>query len=316
MTPPSRATSAGRAYLDIQKRARADRRPVDEYLQFYVLECFLGRLSRSRYAERYVLKGGALLAAFGERRPTRDIDFLAQGQTNHPAAVLAVVNEIASIDIDDGVTFDLTSAKATLIRDEDIYPGVRVTLSTHLWTARTQFHIDVNVGDPIHPAPSAIEVPRLLGGQLTVLGYPLAMVFAEKIVTAIARGTQSTRWRDFADIYLLARRHQIDGGQLTRSIREVAAHRGTELAPLSEVLEDYGRIGQSQWSAWLRRQQMAGRLPDKFNDVVAAVMIFADPAITGTSAGHQWLPRTAEWTAALFGEPTAVRSKHGTVRAD
>ena len=83
MTPPSRATSAGRAYLDLQKRARADRRPVDEYLQFYVLECFLGRLSRSRYAERYVLKGGALLAAFGERRPTRDIDFLAQGQTNH-----------------------------------------------------------------------------------------------------------------------------------------------------------------------------------------------------------------------------------------
>ena len=316
MTPPSRATSAGRAYLDLQKRARADRRPVDEYLQFYVLECFLGRLSRSRYAERYVLKGGALLAAFGERRPTRDIDFLAQGQTNHPAAVLAAVNEIASIDIDEGVTFDLTTAKATPIRDEDIYPGVRVTISTHLWTARTQFHIDVNVGDPIHPAPSVIEVPRLLGGQLTVLGYPLGMVFAEKIVTAIARGTQSTRWRDFADIYLLARRHQIDGGQLTRSIREVAAHRGTELAPLSEVLDDYGRIGQGQWSAWLRRQQMVGRLPVQFDDVVAAVMIFADPAITGTSAGHQWLPRASEWTATLVGEPTAVRSKHGTVRAD
>ena len=307
MTPPSRATSAGRAYLDIQKRARADRRPVDEYLQFYVLECFLGRLSRSRYADCYVLKGGALLAAFGERRPTRDIDFLAQGQTNHPPAVLAAVNQIASIDIDDGVTFDLTTAKATLIRDEDIYPGVRVTISTHLWTARTQFHIDVNVGDHIHPSPRAIEVPRLLGGQLTVLGYPLAMVFAEKIVTAIARGTQSTRWRDFADIYLLARRHQIDGGQLTRSIREVAAHRGTELAPLSEVLDDYGRIGQSQWSAWLRRQQMLGRLPDLFDDVVAAVMIFADPAITGASAGHLWLPRTAAWTATLVGEPTAVR---------
>ena len=120
MTPPSRATSAGRAYLDIQKRARADRRPVDEYLQFYVLECFLARLSRSRFAERYVLKGGALLAAFGERRPTRDIDFLAQGQTNDPDAVLAAVKETASIDIDDGVAFDQTTAKATLIRDEDI----------------------------------------------------------------------------------------------------------------------------------------------------------------------------------------------------
>jgi hypothetical protein len=74
-------------------------------------------------------------------------------------------------------------------------------------------HIDVNVGDPMHPPPNTIEVPRLLGGELTVLGYPLAMVFAEKIVTAVTRGTQSTRWRDFADIYLLARRHHIDGGQ-------------------------------------------------------------------------------------------------------
>jgi hypothetical protein len=91
MTPPSHATSAGRAYPDIQKRARADRRPVDEYLQFYVLECFLVRLSRSRYAKRYVLKGGALLAAFGERRQTLDIDFLAQGQASDPEAVLAAV---------------------------------------------------------------------------------------------------------------------------------------------------------------------------------------------------------------------------------
>ena len=171
-----------------------------------------------------------------------------------------MVKEIAGIDIDDGVTFDLTTAKATLIRDEDIYPGVRVTMFTQLWTARQQFHIDVNVGDPIHPSPSAIQVPRLLGGELTVLGYPLVMVFAEKIVTAVARGTQSTRWRDFADIYLLARRHHIDGGQLIQSIREVATYRGTELVLLGEVLDDYGRIGQVQWSAWLRRQQMVGRL--------------------------------------------------------
>jgi hypothetical protein len=188
-------------------------------------------------------------------------------------------------------------------------------MSTHLWTARTQFHIDVNVGDPIHPSPNAIEVPRLLGGELTVLGYPLAMVFAEKIVTAVARGTQSTRWRDFADIYLLARRHRMDGDELTRSVREVAVHRGTELVPLGEVLDGYGRLGQGQWSAWLRRQQMVARLPDQFSDVVTAVMTFADPAITGTSAGLQWLPRTAEWTATLV-EPTAVQSKHGTVRAN
>ena len=74
--------------------------------------------------------------------------------------VLTAISEIASIEIDDGVTFDLTSAKATSIRTEDMYPGARVTMCTQLWTARTQFHVDVNVGDPIHPPPNDIEVPR------------------------------------------------------------------------------------------------------------------------------------------------------------
>ena len=95
MTPASRTTSAGRAYLGLQKQARAARRPVDEYLQFYTLECLLARLSASRFAERFVLKGGVLLAAFGERRPTRDVDFLAQDQDNDPEAVLAAMNASA-----------------------------------------------------------------------------------------------------------------------------------------------------------------------------------------------------------------------------
>ena len=133
------------------------------------------------------------------------------------------------------------------------------------------------------------------GPRSSLTAWPLAMVFAEKIVTAVARGTQSTRWRDFADIYSLARRHTSDGVQLARSVREVAAHRGTELVSLSEVLEDYGRNGQRQWSAWLRRQQMVERLPDQFSDVVAAVIAFADPAITGTSNGCLWLPEANAW---------------------
>ncbi len=65
MTAPSRATVAGRTYLDLQNKARGDRRPVDELLQLYVLESFLARLAESPLADRLVLKGGVLLAAFG-----------------------------------------------------------------------------------------------------------------------------------------------------------------------------------------------------------------------------------------------------------
>jgi hypothetical protein len=54
------------------------------------------------------------------------------------------------------------------------------------------------------------------------------MVHAEKIVTAVARGTVNTRWRDFADVYLLSRRHPLIGADLTDSVRQVARHRQVE----------------------------------------------------------------------------------------
>jgi hypothetical protein len=116
---PSRGTAAGRAYLDLQKKARADHRPVQELLVLYLLEAFVDRLSRSRHADRLVLKGGVLLAAFGERRPTRDIDLQAQALSNDADIVKDDVVEIARVELDDGVIFDTESATAEVIRDEN-----------------------------------------------------------------------------------------------------------------------------------------------------------------------------------------------------
>ncbi len=84
MTAPARATTAGRAYLDLRKKARQDRRPVDELMQLYVLESFLARMVSTASADRFVLKGGVLLAVFGERRPTRDIGVQAQSSPTIP----------------------------------------------------------------------------------------------------------------------------------------------------------------------------------------------------------------------------------------
>jgi hypothetical protein len=296
VTAPSRATPAGRAYLDLRKKARQDRRPVDELLQLYVLECFLARLSQTRFAGQFVLKGGVLLAAFGERRPTRDIDLQAQAHDNDPEAIRAAICQIAALEFDDGVVFDAQTATAEVIRDEATYHGVRVTLAARLATAQPHFHVDVSVGDPITPPPQDVSLPRVLGGEVAVRGYPLAMVHSEKIVTAVARGTTSTRWRDFADIYTLARRHTIDGTQLVRSVSDVALHRRVELAPLGRLLAGYGVIGQQRWTAWRRRQRLDDRLPDQFGDVVTAAVTFADPAIIGTAAGQSWNPATGTWS--------------------
>lgn len=210
---PTRATVAGRAYLDLQNLARRSNRPTDELHQIYALEGFLARLVESAYADRLILKGGVLLAALDVRRPTRDVDFQGQHLSNDVDQVLAMVRVIANISVDDGLVLDADAATAETIRDQDEYSGVRVTLTGQLAAAQLTFHVDINIGDPIWPPPQTMTLPRLLDGVIRVIGYPLAMVYAEKLVTAIQRGAANTRWRDFVDIYALSRRHDIDGDE-------------------------------------------------------------------------------------------------------
>lgn len=61
----------------------------------YVVERWLARLSLSSYADDFVLKGGMLLAAFGNRRPTVDAYALARNMSFDQKTVAARVAEIS-----------------------------------------------------------------------------------------------------------------------------------------------------------------------------------------------------------------------------
>ena len=191
---PTKETTAGQRYLDLQREARRTGRPTVELIQLYALEGFLDRLVKSRYSENLVLKGGVLLAALDARRPTRDIDFAARDLDNDAALVRDVVLQVVAMTLDDGLLFNSEAATAETIRESDNYGGVRVTLGGSLSRAAFQLHADINIGDPIWPEPRQVRLPRVLEGELIVRGYPLEMVLAEKIVTAIARGSANTPW--------------------------------------------------------------------------------------------------------------------------
>lgn len=268
---------------------------LDELIQLYALECFLDRLVHSNFADNFVLKGGVLLAALDARRPTRDIDLSARALDNDAAATLEVIRKISAIALDDGLIFDSAGATAEAIREDDNYSGVRVTLGGTLSRAIIRLHVDVNVGDPIWPEPKSVRLPRLLDGQLVVRAFSLEMVLAEKIVTAIARGTANTRWRDFVDIYTLARRHNIDGKTLRQSLLTVAEYRGVALAALYSVLADYAEIAQQRWVAWLRKQRMESTVPTEFPTVLGLVVAFADPVIAGDLNAHTWDSEKQSW---------------------
>jgi hypothetical protein len=150
-------------------------------LRLYALEGFLLRLAHSPHRSKFVLKGGALLAAYGLRRPTTDIDGAAL-QTSNQAEdirqfVVAVASTALPADLDDGLRFDLDSVTAGAIRDEDKYGGVRIRLVARLASAREPFHVDVGIGDPIWPGPAEISLPRLPGQKpIQLRGYPMEMI--------------------------------------------------------------------------------------------------------------------------------------------
>jgi hypothetical protein len=296
MTPVDRTSVAGARYLDLQRKARQTGRPTDELIQLYALECFLDRLTRSDYAQKLVLKGGVLLAALDARRPTRDIDLAATAIRNTELEILGVVRTIASISLEDGIEFDPERATAEVIREEDDYSGIRVTLGGTLSRATVRLHVDVNIGDPIWPEPQHVGLPRLLDGVLLVRGYPLEMVLAEKVTTAIARGTANTRWRDFVDLYALAMRHRVNGATLRASLDRVAQYRRVELSPLASVLRGYAEIGQARWTAWLRKQRIEQTVPAEFSVVLDHIVTFADPIISGQLRGNgTWDPKQRLW---------------------
>jgi len=302
MPPPTRATLAGRAYLDLRAMAKQSGRASDEYLRLYALEGFLVRLAASASSQDFVLKGGVLLAAYQLRRPTADIDFAALRISNDVGAIKSMIITVAGTQLpdehDDGLWFDTSDTHAVAIRDEDAYSGVRVTLGAQLATAKMRFHVDVNVGDPIWPRPATVQFPRLLGGHIALLGYPIPMVLAEKIVTASQRGITSTRWRDFGDIYLLTGQHRLVADDLRVAINKVSTYRNAEMGPLRPVLDGYPALAQAKWHAWRTRQNLGDRLPADFHEVLESVFAFTDQLLdaTSTSRAGIWSPDDRTWS--------------------
>jgi len=136
-------------------RARKDRRPFNELLQYYAIERFLYRFSRSAYSERFILKGALMLRVWDspEIRPTMDIDMLGITK-NKESEIIKQIQEILAADVEpDGLVFDLDSIKGERITEDADYQGIRIKFHGSLEKANIHMQIDIGFGDAVHPAP-------------------------------------------------------------------------------------------------------------------------------------------------------------------
>ena len=117
MPEPRRDNTSGRVYQDLRAVARRTGRSTDAVMVDYVLERFLYRLAHSPLGgEHFVLKGGLLLARYGARRMTRDIDLLGRRFSGAETEVLRRIAGIAAAEVDDGVVFDPGTVRSVPIR--------------------------------------------------------------------------------------------------------------------------------------------------------------------------------------------------------
>lgn len=204
--------------------------PAQVVLQNYMFERFLNRLSVSEYKDKFVLKGGMLIAALVgiDNRATMDLDTTLKNLPLTPEAIGQALNDIFEIDLGDDITFSLKGISP--IREDDIYGGYRVALNGVYETIITPMTIDVSTGDVITPDAVKFDFTGMFDDKLTfeVWAYNIETVLAEKVETILRRSAFNTRPRDFYDAYILITTQSFDRQLFAEALKRTIEHRGAE----------------------------------------------------------------------------------------
>ena len=198
-------------------------------LQNYMFERFLARLSMSDYREKFVVKGGMLIAAIVglDTRSTMDLDTTLRNLPLTEEKVMEAVENICKITLGDDVIFEVKSIAP--IRKDDRYGGFCVRLDAIYDTIVTPLSIDVSTGDVITPEAVEYEFSGIFDEEIRIKmwGYNIESVMAEKVETILSRGIFNTRPRDFYDVYILGTTQRYDKKICLKALEATAIHRGS-----------------------------------------------------------------------------------------
>jgi predicted nucleotidyltransferase component of viral defense system len=258
MTAPKNIPASVKARLLNVARERHE--DFNFILNRYFQERLLYRLSKSKHASDFVLKGAALFTLWTghPHRPTKDTDFLGFGEPS-PERLATLFVEIVSVPCpEDGLEFDASAVKAAPIREQALYDGIRVVIPVRLGNAKSNIQVDVGFGDALTPAPVEVSFPTLIDLPAPVIRtYQRETVVAEKLEALVSLGYINSRMKDFYDLDTLFREHDMDGSTLTDAIRATFERRGTAIPTElpTGLTDEFGadEMKQTQWRAFTRK---------------------------------------------------------------
>lgn len=177
--------------------------PNKYLIQNFMFEALLKRISKSKYKDKFIIKGGLLLSSiFGVNlRSTMDLDTTIKGLPLDRKTITKVINEIISIDVEDNVKLEIENIKD--IREEELYSGFEVNLKAEFDGLKTNLMIDITTGDVITYKEVEFKYNTIFDNEIiNIMTYNYETIIAEKFESIISRNIDNTRMKDYYDLYM------------------------------------------------------------------------------------------------------------------
>lgn len=203
---------------------------ANSLLQMCLFEGILEKISKSKYKNHIILKGGLLISSLigVEMRSTLDMDTTIRGLPMNEENISKILHEILEITIDADIVYRLI--KLERIRKEDLYEDFCATISCRYGKINANLNIDITTGDIITPKEIQYSYEKILEeGSISILTYTIETIIAEKFETISSRNITTTRARDFYDLYMLYKiyKSKIDKNVLKEAITLTSQHRNS-----------------------------------------------------------------------------------------
>ncbi len=252
-----------------------------ELYQRFMFERILERISVSKYNENFILKGGLLLSAMLgiNSRSTRDMDISIKGIDVSKEKMVQVLNEILSLDIGDGVKFEMINI--TDIRADDEYGGNKYHLVGRLENLKVALEIDISTGDEITPKELNYEYISIFENKKIYIDtYNIETILSEKIETILRRGKYNARMKDYYDVYffLTKLKDEIDLETFKQALNNTLTKRESfayykDYRQILNGLNNDERIN-NYWSTYKKKTKYAQNI--EFKEIVMVLDEFLD----------------------------------------
>lgn len=255
--------------------------PNKYLIQNFMFEALLKRISKSRYKDKFIIKGGLLLSSiFGVNlRNTMDLDTTIKGLPLDRETITKVINDIISMEIDDNIKLEIENIKD--IREEELYSGFNVNLKAEFDGLKTNLMIDITTGDVITYKEVEFKYNTLFDNEIiNIITYNYETILAEKFESIISRNIDNTRMKDYYDLYMFVnlKWDDINKDTLRKAIINTAKNRETldyidDASKYIELISDDSRL-KSLWNSYKSNYDYAKNI--EFVDTINAIKVISE----------------------------------------